>query len=243
MNTESSANMGGTLGLSVIRAGEQIPDIPGGIPFSNWPTAERIRDILQHALPQRGLSDEVNRWRLANQRHFQRGFRKVGLAKALRIPTLYGALWLDVIRADGSHVPLGLASLRVVTDAGVAIVADCFVSAAANPNVEDFDFHGIGTGGTAENATDTDLVTELTTQYSTDNTRATGTPTNPTAPVYRSVATNSVDASAAIVEHGVLTSATVGSGTLLDRTVFSAVNLSNGDSLQTTYDLTISSGS
>ena len=47
------------------------------------------------------------------------------------------------------------------------------------------------------------------------------------------------DATAAIVEHGIFSQAATGGGTLLDRSVFSAINVASGDSIQFTYDLTL----
>jgi hypothetical protein len=100
-------------------------------------------------------------------------------------------------------------------------------------------FHGIGTGTTAAAAGDTALQTESTTALNPDSTRATGSLTNNGAQVFRTVGTNTVDATAAITEWGLLSQAATGGGTLFDRQVFSALNLASGDSLQTTYDLTI----
>ena len=80
-------------------------------------------------------------------------------------------------------------------------------------------------------------------QYTPDSTRATGTTTEgASANVYRTVGTNTVDASVAITEHGIFSQAATGGGTLLDRSLFSAVNLASGDSLQSTYDATFSAG-
>ena len=107
-------------------------------------------------------------------------------------------------------------------------------------------YHGFGTGTTAEAIGQTALITELTTQYTVDNTRLTGTQTEGgSANVYRTVATLSPDSGGtiAVTEHGLFDNATVGAGTLWDRSVFTAVNLVAGsDSLQVTYDLTLSAG-
>ena len=59
------------------------------------------------------------------------------------------------------------------------------------------------------------------------------------ANVFRTVGTNTVDSAAAVTEWGLLSQAATGGGSLFDRQVFSALNLASGDSLQTTYDLTI----
>jgi hypothetical protein len=43
-------------------------------------------------------------------------------------------------------------------------------------------------------------------------------------------------------EHGILSQAATGGGVLLDRSVFVAINLGNGDGPQTTYRLTVTAG-
>jgi hypothetical protein len=135
----------------------------------------------------------------------------------------------------------GVLSTRVVTTAGVNFLADAFQGLVEPELVR---FHAFGTGTNAEASGDTALQTELTTQYATDNTRPTGSQTEgATANVYRSVATLAPDASVAITEHGMTTQAATGGGTLWDRSVFSAVNLTGSvDSLQVQYDLTMSAG-
>jgi hypothetical protein len=211
--------------------------------YSATPARElSVWEVLKYALPMSfALSKEVALWRLKNIPNLLRGFWRVTVARLLRIPHFYGQVSLAIIRRDGSIVDLGLASLRVVTDAGVAFIVDAFQNTT---ELEDLKYHGIGTGNTAEAANQTALVTEITTEYSTNSTRPTGSTTEgATANIYRTVGTVTVDASVAAVEHGIFSQAATGGGTMLDRTVFSVVNLANGDSLQVTYDLTFSSGS
>jgi hypothetical protein len=131
--------------------------------------------------------------------------------------------------------------LRVITDAGVAAMADTFTNTV---EAEVFNFHGMGTGGTAEAASQTALVTELTTEYNPNSTRATGTQTSPSN-VYQTVGTNTIDSGTpAITEHGIFSQAATGGGTMLDRSLFSAINLvgANADGIQFTYQLTFTSG-
>jgi hypothetical protein len=45
-----------------------------------------------------------------------------------------------------------------------------------------------------------------------------------------------------VTEHGILSDATVASGVLWDRSTFSVINLANGDSLESTYDMTATAG-
>jgi hypothetical protein len=127
---------------------------------------------------------------------------------------------------------------NLIVNAGETALRDCFISTSCTAT-QSFKFHGLGTGATAAAEADTACQTELTTQYNPDSTRATGSQTNNGANVYRTVGTNTVDASAAVTEWCLMSNASVGSGTLWSRVVFSAINLANGDSLQTTYDLTI----
>lgn len=133
----------------------------------------------------------------------------------------------------------GIVRRKLVTDNGVALIVDALDNTLADATIK---YHGVGTGTNAENATDSALQTESTTALNPDNTRATGTFSQPAANQSRSVATNTFDAGAAITEHGVLSQAAVGGGTLLDRSVFSAINVVSADSLQSTYTLTVTSG-
>lgn len=148
-------------------------------------------------------------------------------------------LAIKVIRANGIIEDHGVVGRKVVTDVGVGYIVDAFQNSV---ELENMKFHGLGTGSTAENASDTALVTELTTEY-TGDVRATGSTTEgATANIYKTVGTNTLDGTpgAALREHGIFSAST--SGVLLDRTVFAAITLSSGDSLQSTYQLTLSSG-
>jgi len=238
MHANGSAAATGSLGLAVVRSGRVMP-----VNFrpSSGPTA---REVAGDGLPRRGLPDEVNAWRVANFGHLSRGWKRLVVAELARrytrMPYLLGTLKLKVLRASGEEVDLGLASLRVVTTAGVNFLVDA-LQGTTEPEL--LRFHAIGTGTTAESTGQTALVTELTTQYSTDNTRATGTLAEGSAAnIFQTVGTNTVDSAVAITEHGILSQAATGGGTLLDRSLFAAVNLANGDSLQTTYELTIPAG-
>jgi hypothetical protein len=134
----------------------------------------------------------------------------------------------------------GVVCRKVVTTAGVNAIVDAFQNSV---ELETFRYHGLGTSSSAEAVGDTALGTELTTQLDPNSTRATGTQTENGANVYQTVATNDVDATVAIVEHGIFTQAATGGGTLLDRSVFSVINLSSGESLESTYDITFTAGS
>lgn len=241
MHGQGSTEPSGTLGLRVIRAADarDIRERFERLVANSWPSRElSFREVVHFGLPRAGLDDRVNTWRVNNFRHLLRGARKALMARAMGLSNFYGSLYLDHI-SDGEQLELGLASMRVVTTAGVGFIVDAFQNLV---ELEIMKFHGIGTGGTAESSADTALVTESTTALNPDNTRATGTTTETSSNIYRTVGTNTVDASVACTEHGVFSVATTGSGVLLDRSLFSVVNLASGDSLQSTYDLTLTAG-
>lgn len=202
----------------------------------------RLVEMLKFGLPWFGMGSEVNVWRLCNLANFFRGFWRVSVARFTGIPHMYGQVHLRLFRSNGEIVDLGLASLRVVTTAGVNFLVDAFQNTT---ELENLKYHGFGTGAAAEAVGNTALTTELTTEYATNSTRPTGTTTEgASANIYRTVATLTPDASVAITEHGVFDQAATGGGTLWDRSVFSAVNLNGtGDALQATYDCTFAAGS
>lgn len=203
------------------------------------------REFLEFGTPSEKLSKTVNVWRFRNWKHLYKGLNKVLLLDMLHLPGLYGKLnLLGYVGESGIWLPFGLASLRVVTTAGVNALVDALQN-LVEPEL--FRYHGIGIGTTAEAVGDTALVTELTTEYNPNSTRVTGSLTEgASANIFRTVGTNTLDSGTpAITEHGIFTQAATGGGTLLDRSVFSAINLNgtNGDGLQSTYDLTLTAGS
>jgi hypothetical protein len=236
-----SARPSGELGLRVIRADQMQREFDQLAALSSWPAKElSLAEIAYYGLPRTGLDPRVNEWRASNFRNLFRGARKALTARALRLSNFYGSLYLTHIKADGEVIELGLASMRVVTTAGVNYIVDAFQNTT---ELENLKYHGIGTGSNTEAASETALVTESTTALNPDSTRATGSTTEgASANIYRTVGTLTADASIAAIEHGIFSQAATGGGTMLDRSQFSTVNLASGDSLQATYDLTVSAG-
>jgi len=186
---------------------------------------------------------KIARSRLGRAVYLAHGYLPVELAEEL-MDALSSAVWLESSLSLKHVTPngiydLGEVSRKVVTDAGVAAVVNAFRNTF---ELETFNFHAIGTGSTAEAAAQTALVTELTTQYSTDNTRPTGTQSAPAANQYQSVATITVDAGVTITEHGLFSQAAVPGGQMWDRSVFAGLALSSGDSIIATYIATVTSG-
>lgn len=212
---------------------------------------EPLRDQIRQWTPKTGIS-----WAVVD---FMRDLHRRGVTlPADGVRDILEAIWRSVImeselalvairtpasrfRVGGALIEdYGVVGRRVVTTAGVNYIAADFNDGGSDVNA--FDYHGLGTGSTAEAVGDTTLVTELTTEY-TGNVRASGTPSNPSANVYRNVGTNTLDSGTpALREHGLFTASSA--GTLLDRTVYAAINLDGtaGDSLQATYSLTLTAG-
>lgn len=135
----------------------------------------------------------------------------------------------------------GVLGRRLITTAGVTFMVDAFGN---TKELENFKYHGYGTGAGAENVSNTALSTELTTQYVSDNTRPTGSQTENGATVYRTVGTLDPDADVTITEHGLFDQAANSGGTLWDKTLFSGIALvgAAGDTLETTHDTTCAAG-
>ncbi len=161
------------------------------------------------------------------------------VSKRFGILTATNTLSAKLIRANGEIVDYGVVSRQVITDAGVAYLIDAWDGSA--DTIDEFNFHGCGTGTTAAVVGDTALETESTTALNPDSTRATGTTSQPASNQFRTVGTLTFDASAAITEHGILDQAAIG-GTLWDRHVFGAINVVSLDSIEFTYTLTATSG-
>jgi hypothetical protein len=218
----------GTLQLSVLR-GAQIRSRAAGV-------SEPVVSV--------GLG-----WKLRNMPYLLDGLWRVALAYLFSavtgFPVMFGRLYLRKYDgARGVWVDHGLVGCKVVTDTGVGFIVDAFQNSV---ELENMKYHGFGTGTTAESAAHTALVTELTTEYVSDNVRPTGSTTEgATANIYRTVGTLSPDSGGTIAlrEHGVFSQAATGGGVMIDRTLYAAVNLVAGsDSVQATYDLTFTSGS
>jgi hypothetical protein len=159
----------------------------------------------------------------------------VAITHTFGLLSCYGTLYARVLHADGSFTDYGAVGMRVVTDAGVAFLVDDWDDDTTD--ITTMNYHDSGTGGTAEAAGDTVLVTQAG-----PTTRATGTKSQPSANVLRSIGTIAYVSTLAITEHGLFNQAAQG-GTLWDRTLFSVINVINGDSIQFTYDCTLTAGS
>ncbi len=138
-----------------------------------------------------------------------------------------------VIRPRGglnNSVDLGVIATKLVTTVGVNFLATAFINTV---EAEVINYHDSGTGTGAEAVGDTGVT-------AAGPARVAGTQSNPSANVYRTVATVNYTGTLAITEHGLFTASSA--GTLWDRSVFTAINVVNGDSIQFTYNLTLTAG-
>ena len=178
-------------------------------------------------------------WRVSNRLRwaFIKGWLAVHvgtpIAKAFGLFSAVATLEGTLIKADGEKVNYGVLGHRVVTTAFVNLMVD---QLQAETSVwGDFKYHDSGVGITAEAVGDTAIET-------TDGEdRVAGTQVEGDPNQYRSVGTIAYTTTKAITEHGLFNHLTT--ETLMDRTLFSAINVVSGDSIQFTYTLTCTAGS
>jgi hypothetical protein len=178
-------------------------------------------------------------WRIRNWARFEFIWGFLGFYIAALVSKYFGAvtfrprLKARLIKADGTVIDYGTIGIgRLVTTAFVNDMVDELI--AETTAWGDYKFHDSGVGTTAAAIGDTDIET-------TDGeSRQAGTQVEAAANIYRSVGTIAYTTTKAITEHGLLNIVT--GGILMDRHVFSAINVDNGDSIQFTYELTCTAG-
>ncbi len=135
-----------------------------------------------------------------------------------------------VLRAEGQIEDLGVVSTKLVTDAFIDFLVDQLQSSTGE--IAGFSWHGSGISNTAENAAQTALISEIAVSR-VDGTQGEGLTSN----IYSAMGVQYYDGAYAVVEHGLFNASS--GGTLMDRSVFAAVNVGNGDGIEFTYELTI----
>ena len=236
----------GDLTAQVIRKGTRIEGRADVLRPVNWFTAG-CQGAPQSVRAQTAWREACLRVRVACK-GFVRGWRGggilgIGRLHAVKIRCTCGnpdVIHPEMVCPVGARENRGLISTKLITDTGVAFLVDDWDNSVTD--LTTMNFHGCGTGVAAENQTDSALGTESTTALNPDSTRATGTRSQPAANQYRSVGTVTFDAITAVTEHGILSQAATGGGVLWDRSVFSAINVASGDSIQFTYTCSISAG-
>ena len=149
---------------------------------------------------------------------------------------MQGELYAKIFRVNGNIEDRGLVATRCVTSAAVNNMVQIFVSTAGG-KLADYDWHAWGSSTAAEATGDTALTAETdATGRSSTGTRTTGSAVN----IFQTVCARTATSGGQIGEHGLFSSS--GGATLWDRSVFGAINVSSGDSVEFTYNLTISPG-
>jgi hypothetical protein len=152
-------------------------------------------------------------------------------SRATGFPIFLGRLSAVLVK-DGQRHNLGVLCHRVVTTAFVSYVVDQLQTETST--FGDFKFHDSGVGTTDP------LIGDTTIETTDGESRATGSQTETSATVYKSVGTISYTTTKAITEHGLFNDASA--GTLMDRSEFAAINVVSGDSIEFTYELTCQAG-
>lgn len=131
---------------------------------------------------------------------------------------------------SGSWRNLGVIARKKVTTAFVNYLVASLQNGTTSP-IDVFKYHDSGIGTNAESNSDTTL------QTPTGDARVVGTQVQGgSANIYRSVATITYAAGKAVTEHGLFSASST--GTLMDRSVFSVINVATGEKIEFTYELT-----
>lgn len=152
------------------------------------------------------------------------------ITKAPNILEAFGFLSAKQFRNGKLFKDHGLISCQLVTTAFADYIVDSLQNSTTSP-MDDFKFHASGTDNTAEANTQTALGVEVETRQT--GTQIEGASTN----IFKSVATVTYTATRSIVEHGLFSAASA--GTMMDRSVFTAVPVVNTDTIEFTYQLTV----
>lgn len=152
------------------------------------------------------------------------------IAKSEAVLNMKATLKARLLPKDGKPVNLGVVSTKLVTNAFIDFLVDQLQSSTGE--IAAFSHHGSGISTTAENATQTALISEIAVAR-VDGTQGEGLTSN----VYSAMGTQYYDAAYAVTEHGLFNAST--GGILMDRSVFAAINVGDGDGIEFTYELTI----
>lgn len=145
------------------------------------------------------------------------------------------SLFAKVHHPDGTEKDLGKIAERLVTTVGVNAIVDAFQNLFTLSN---FKYHITGTDVAAEAVGDTEATISGATPAPVAGSQGEGASAN----IYRTAATISYVSSLAITSHGIINNAVKAGSVLLDRSVFTAINVVNGTQITFTYELTVNAG-
>lgn len=169
-------------------------------------------------------------WKVDNLVYLYRGFGRVNRESKSNRSRPAGVLHARVKNPEGI-LDLGLASVNVVTNAGVNYVIDAIQGLTTISNLK---YHGSGTNNTAENVSNTSLGAEVGSRVS--GTQVEGSSAN----IYKTVATLTYGSSLSIVEHGLFSAITT--GVLFDRSIFSSIAVDTSTGIEFSYEWTLNAG-
>lgn len=178
-------------------------------------------------------------WKARNFRNVWPGLWRHEMARLTKSNHMLATLRAVKFGADGQIVDYGLVSTQVVTTAFCTFLAAQLITDSTV--IGDFKYHETGTGVGAEAIGNTSLTfsTEMVGDIRGVGTQVQGA----SAVAYKSIATITYDGTGgAITEHGVFSDTRANGGTLLDRSVFAAINVVATDSISFTYELTLTAG-
>jgi hypothetical protein len=137
---------------------------------------------------------------------------------------------------DGNEKTRRVVKDKVVTTAFVGDIVDVLTGTTGDHDTFiNYKFHDSGTGTATEAAANTALTSAC------GDSRDAGTQIEGTAAnIYKSVATHTYGSTHSITEHGIFNVSS--GGTLMDRTVFAAINVDDGEKIEFTFTITFSSG-
>lgn len=177
------------------------------------------------------------------------------LSKTLGVVTLVSELRLIKRTADGVIVDYGVVSYRMITTAGVNMLANDFNGGASGADISNFKFHGWGgvkgttppaTEQAPELRTDNALITPLVTSYQLGTTLpvvpGTSTATTFTDPTYTTQYAATFTEDMIINEHVLANQAAIAGATVWDRSKYGNTPMKKDESMTFQYVLTIQSG-
>jgi len=185
----------------------------------------------------RGLAKQVRNGITPRHATREEIMEALALTRPKNAVELFGFLTTRVFGADGvMRDDYRLQSVRKVTTEFTKFLADGLCNSAVAAGLDNFIYHGVGDGSTAEASGDVAMV-------SSQGTRVAGSQTHgATSNIYRSLKTFVASAAFTCIEHGLFDTLTAADDKLLDRSIItSPPTLATGDEVEFTYELTISS--
>lgn len=136
---------------------------------------------------------------------------------------------------NGKEIQRRVIKNKKVTNAFVYDIVDVLKGTSGKFDL--YKWHDSGISTIAESATQIALGSRVSTNLIA-GTQAEGGSSN----IYKSVATKTYTSTKSITEHGLFNASSTATYKLMDRTLFAAINVSNGESIEFTFQITFSSG-